>query len=363
MYYLFPHTSPLHWHYFVSVGMGEPLANYRNVMAAVNRITKDLGIGARKITISTVGIVPNIRKLYKDPDVPQVRLAVSLHCASDEERSALLPANQRYGGLGELMQTLREYIDTTGRRITLEWALIEGENDTPETARKLGQLIRSHRLRRDMIHVNVIPLNPTGGFQGSPSGRSRVNEFIQILEKDFGISTTPRMRRGIDIDAGCGQLKSKIDKKEAAEQAAVRDLKSFVDEIKPPVVGVYGDEPPEVKKELVDFEVDAAAVDFESDDYEDPEFENEVEQQEAARLIALVEDSFPTPVRTTSITDTDAIREAKRRRKKLLKDLKAIRNLRYMEESGKELNDEQRAKVTREEEFMAELESVQHNLQ
>ena len=369
MYNHFPphHTfTPLtHCHLpSVSVGMGEPLANYHNVMAAVKRITKDLGIGARKITISTVGIVPNIRKLYKDPDMPQVRLAVSLHCASDTERSALLPANQRYGGLGTLMQTLREYIDTTGRRITFEWALIEGQNDTCETARKLGQLIRVHRLRRDMVHINVIPLNPTGGFQGNPSGRSRVNEFIQILEKDFGISTTPRMRRGIDIDAGCGQLKSKIEKKEAVEQAVVRDLKSFLDETKAPaMVGVYEEERPVVKKELVDFEVDAAAVDFESEDYEDPEFESEVERQEAARLIALVEDSFPTlPVKMTSITNTDAIREAKRRRKQLLKDLKAIRNLRYMEESGKELNDEQRAKVTREEELMAELESVQHNL-
>jgi hypothetical protein len=172
------------------------------------------------------------------------------------------------------------------------------------------------------------------------------------------------MRRGIDIDAGCGQLKSKIEKKEAAEQAVVRDLKSFLDETKAPaMVGVYEEERPVVKKELVDFEVDAAAVDFESEDYEDPEFESEVERQEAARLIALVEDSFPTlPVKMTSITDTDAIREAKRRRKQLLKDLKAIRNLRYMEESGKELNDEQRAKVTRDEELLAELESVQHNL-
>jgi 23S rRNA (adenine2503-C2)-methyltransferase len=90
--------------------MGEPLANYRNVMDAINRITKDLGIGARKITISTVGVVPNIRKLYQQDveTMPQVRLAVSLHCASDEERSALLPANQRYGGFGELMSTLKE---------------------------------------------------------------------------------------------------------------------------------------------------------------------------------------------------------------------------------------------------------------
>ena len=367
----------------VFMGMGEPLANYRNVVTAVNRITHDLGIGARKITISTVGIVPNIRKLIADPDMPQIRLAVSLHCASDEERTALIPANARYGGLGELMSALKEYIDTTGRRITLEWALIEGQNDTPETARKLGQLIRSYRLRRDMVHINVIPLNPTGGFQGSPSGKSRVNEFIQILEKDYGISTTPRVRRGIDIDAGCGQLTSKIDKKEQQDnsdesEVVVKDLHAFLEEAQPPTVGVYEDEYPDeesllrveekessLEKELVEFELDDAAVDFESDDYEDPEFDNDMDKQEAARLIALVQGSFPAPEapKTTSIIDTDAIQEAKRRRKKLLKNLKAIRKLREMEATGRELNDEQRAKVAREAEWNAELESVQHNLQ
>jgi hypothetical protein len=338
-------------------------------MDAVSRITKDLGIGARKITISTVGVVPNIRKLYQQQQdgvemMPQVRLAVSLHCASDEERSALLPANQRYGGLGELMSTLKEYIDTTGRRITLEWALIEKQNDTPETARKLGQLIHSHKLRRDMVHINVIPLNPTGGFAGSPSGRSRVNEFIQILEQEFGISTTPRVRRGIDINAGCGQLKSKIQKKEEEKQEVVESsLKSFLDVTKPPMIGVYQDEQPKMTKEVVEFEVDKDAVDFDSDDFEDPEFENELQHQEAARLISLVENSFPTPTKTTSITDADAIHESKRRRKKLLKNLKAIQNLLNLEKSGRVLDDEQRLKVSRLEEFKQELESVQHNLQ
>jgi hypothetical protein len=357
--------------------MGEPLANYRNVMGAVNRITKDLGIGARKITISTVGVVPNIRKLYQqnvlEMPPPQVRLAVSLHCASDEERSALLPANERYGGLGALMSTLKEYIDTTGRRITLEWALMDGQNDTPETARKLGQLIRFHKLRRDMVHINVIPLNPTGGFAGSPSGRSRVNDFIQILQHEFGISTTPRVRRGIDINAGCGQLTSTIQKKEQQQQeqqVVERDLKSFLNESsKSPMIGVYqDDEQPEMMtKEIVEFQVDTDAVDFDSDDYEDPEFENELEHEEAARLISLVEHSFPSSTKqtttTTSITDTDAIRESKRRRKKLLKNLKAIENLENLEKSGRVLNDEQLLKVSQQEEFRQELESVQHNLQ
>ena len=358
----------------VFMGMGEPLANYRNVKEAVNRITKDLGVGARKITISTVGVVPNIRKLMHDPEMPQVRLAVSLHCASEEERTALLPANARYGGLSELMTTLKEYIDTTGRRITLEWALIEGQNDTPQTARRLGQLIRTYQLRRDMVHINVIPLNPTGGFQGSPSGRTQVNEFVNILEKEFGISTTPRVRRGIDIKAGCGQLKSTIEKKEEAKRndGTDMDLKTFMDEAKPQMlVGVYESNEKDTEaestpssKRIVEFAVDEKAVDFECDDYDDPEFDDEMEQQEAARLISLVQKSFPAPSgKTTSIVDDDAVREAKRRRKRLLKDLKAIRKLRELQEGGSVLNEEQLTKVAREEEWKAELESVQHNLQ
>lgn len=181
----------------VMMGMGEPLANYKNVMEAIKRMNTDLGIGARKITVSTVGVVPNIRKLM-DEDL-QVRLAVSLHCSSDEERSQLLPANKRYGGLDELMNTIREYIDTTNRRVTLEWALIENENDTPEVARQLGQLLKRFGIRRDMTHINLIPLNPTGGYEGSPSGRKNVNEFVNVLDKEFGIKATPRVRRGIDI--------------------------------------------------------------------------------------------------------------------------------------------------------------------
>jgi 23S rRNA (adenine2503-C2)-methyltransferase len=376
----------------VMMGLGEPLANYRNVKEAVNRITKELGIGARRITISTVGVVPNIRKLIYDTDMPQVKLAVSLHCASDEERTALLPANARYGGLTELMSVIKEYIDTTGRRMTFEWALIEGQNDTPQTARRLGQLIRAHSLRRDMVHINVIPLNPTGDFQGSPSGRLRVNEFMEILEKEFGISTTPRVRRGIDIDAGCGQLKTTIEKKEQRD-AVDKELHDFLEDSKAPIVGVYEHEDDnganEDKsqqqvvssssnvKQIIEFAVDEAAVDFESDEYEDPEFENDFEKEEAARLIRLVQTSYSSSApdatisspgatkttTTTSIVNDEAIRQAKRRRKKLLKNLKAIGKLKEMQEGGKALSQEQLAKVAREDEWKAELESVQHNLQ
>jgi hypothetical protein len=279
------------------------------------------------------------------------------------------------------MTTLQEYIETTGRRLTLEWALIEGENDNPETAHKLGKLItRDYQMRRDMVHINVIPLNPTGGYAGSPSGRTRVNRFIEILEKEYGISTTPRVRRGIDIDAGCGQLKSKIQKKEQQELSADKaELRSFIESSSPPLVGVYEDDSQDdhdddetPTNELVDFSIDESAVDFEDEDWEDPEFDSELEHQEAARLISLVQNTvvpmslLDTPdqkSKTTSITDDDAVQKAKRRRKKLLKNIKAIRKLREREESGLPLNDEQLAKIACEAEWNAELESLEHNLQ
>jgi 23S rRNA (adenine2503-C2)-methyltransferase len=388
----------------VFMGMGEPLANYRNVRTAVNRITKELGIGARKITISTVGVVPNIRKLTDDDDMPPVRLAVSLHNAKDDARTALMPANGRYGGLDELMGSLKNYIDTTGRRVTLEWALIEGQNDTPQVAAELGQLIKRFGLRKDMVHVNVIPLNPTGGFAGSPSGRKRVDAFINTLVTHYGIACTPRMRRGIDIDAGCGQLKAKLLRKEKQEEASAADvvvdrqLDSFIEQQSPvsTMVGVYQDEDDEddncddydelttditvgkvVSGQHAEFIIADDAVDFESDDYEDPEFETDWEKEEAARLIAVVHASLniapnileiampldePTATTTTKISDEEAIKEAKRRRKKLLKNIKAIGKLRDMEVAGTEMNGEQLEKMARYQDWMDELESVEHNL-
>ena len=270
----------------VFMGEGEPLANFRNVMEAVPRIQQLAGIGARKITISTVGVVPNIRKLMASPI--QVRLAVSLHCASDEERSALLPANRRYGGLNELMTTLYDYIETTGRRLTLEWALIEGENDTPEMAKKLGNLLRKYKLRRDMVHVNVIPLNPTGGYAGSASGRQRVNEFMRILNEDFGVACTPRVRRGIDIDAGCGQLKSKALFEE--EQKAKKIKEEEEEPIVINEVSISTQEDVSAKEEPFSF--DFATVDLDSDDvqYNDDEeiIDETFDADEASRLLALV---------------------------------------------------------------------------
>ncbi|MFO7664278.1 MAG: 23S rRNA (adenine(2503)-C(2))-methyltransferase RlmN [Chloroflexota bacterium] len=186
----------------VMMGMGEPLHNYDHTLAAVDRLTDADGfnIGARKITISTVGLVPAIRR-YAD-ERRQTPLAISLHAATDEERSRLIPVNHRWP-IGELMDACRYYIDQTGRRMTFEWALIAGENDTEEQAHRLGNLLRGM-----LCHVNLIPLNPTAGFGGRPSSPEQVERFQRVLES-YGVSSTVRVRRGIDIQAGCGQLRDR----------------------------------------------------------------------------------------------------------------------------------------------------------
>lgn len=405
----------------VFMGMGEPLANYRNVVDAVNRINSELGIGARKITVSTVGVVPSIKKLYSEStEMPQVRLAVSLHCANDEERTKLLPANARYGGLSELMTTLKDYIDTTGRRITLEWALIAHQNDGLDTARQLGNLVRKHKLRSDMVHVNVIPLNPTEGFEGAkPSNPKRVNAFCDCLKNEFGITATPRVRRGIDIDAGCGQLKAKVQKreeqkkrKELEAQLKLQEeasLSSFLPEQPqpPPIIGVYDDEDDEdeailepeesvqselqqeQEQQIVEFTLANDALDFEFDDFEDPEYEQDSDDMaEALRLVSLVEQgAFASPLAkqatekaakantepdldkpvkgpTTSIVDEDAVRKAKKKRKKLLRNLKQIKKLKEMHSSGEisSLSREQLDKIAKEDQWRNEVEDLEHNL-
>lgn len=185
----------------VLMGMGEPFHNYDAVLEAIKRMMDELGIGARHITVSTVGLVPQIRR-FADEGL-QVTLAVSLHKASDEERTALMPVNKKWD-LAELISVCRYYVEKTGRRITFEWAAIAGENDTPEEAHKLGKLLRGLN-----CHVNIIPLNPTGGYAGIPADSRAIDQFIEILGT-YGVSGTVRVRRGIDIDAGCGQLKSKV---------------------------------------------------------------------------------------------------------------------------------------------------------
>ncbi len=186
----------------VMMGMGEPLHNYDNTLAAVDRLTDPAGfnLGARKITISTVGLIPAIRR-YAD-EQRQTPLAVSLHAATDEERGRLLPVNRRWP-LADLMEACRYYIEKTGRRMTFEWALIAGENDTEEQAHRLGELLRGM-----LGHVNLIPLNPTAGYGGKPSSPERVARFQEILS-EYGVTSTVRVRRGIDIQAGCGQLRDR----------------------------------------------------------------------------------------------------------------------------------------------------------
>lgn len=194
----------------VLMGMGEPLHNYDNTLAAIDRITAEdgLNLGARKITISTVGLVPAIRR-YAD-EQRQSPIAVSLHAATDEERDSLIPVNRRWP-IDELIEAIRYYIDQTGRRVTVEWALIAGENDTVEQARKLGQLLEGL-----LVHVNLIPLNPTEGYGGRPSSRQAVDAFRRELQR-HGVSSTVRVRRGIDIQAGCGQLRDRIIQQRAQQ--------------------------------------------------------------------------------------------------------------------------------------------------
>jgi 23S rRNA (adenine2503-C2)-methyltransferase len=169
------------------MGMGEPLANYDNVMTAVRRLNDELGIGARHITISTVGLVPRIRRLA-DEDI-QVGLAISLHQTDEKKRSELMPVNNRYP-VADLLDACRYYIQKTNRRISFEWALIRDDTDTSETAHSLGQLLTGM-----LCHVNLIPLNPTKGFSGKPSSRQAVENFVSILDS-YGITATPRTRRG-----------------------------------------------------------------------------------------------------------------------------------------------------------------------
>ena len=185
----------------VLMGMGEPFHNYAASVAAVRRLMSDLGIGARHITVSTVGLAPQIRQ-FADEGL-QVKLAISLHAATDVEREALLPVNRRWP-LRELLAACAYYIERTDRRISFEWTAIHGQNDTLEQAHALGKLLRGM-----LCHVNIIPLNPTGGYPYGPAAADRIQQFIAVLA-GYGVSATVRVRRGIDIDAGCGQLKAAV---------------------------------------------------------------------------------------------------------------------------------------------------------
>jgi len=184
----------------VLMGMGEPLANYAATLQAIETLADPRGynLGARHFTLSTVGLVPGIRRLTGEA-LP-INLAVSLHAADDGLRDRLVPINRRYP-VAELMDAVRDYAAKTKRRVSIEYALIDGVNDAPEQAQQLARLLEGL-----LCHVNLIPLNPTPGSPWQPSPREKVDAFQAVLES-AGVPTTVRLRRGIDIEAGCGQLR------------------------------------------------------------------------------------------------------------------------------------------------------------
>lgn len=183
----------------VVMGMGEPFHNYDATLDAMDRLNDPRGFnfGARRITISTVGLVPMIER-FTDERRPY-NLAISLHAANDKLRESMLPVNKRYP-LNDLMAACRRYVNRSGRRITFEWALVDGVNDSLDDAQELADLVRGM-----ICHVNLIPLNPTRGYEGEPTESDQARAFREVLE-ERGLSATVRVRRGIDIQAGCGQL-------------------------------------------------------------------------------------------------------------------------------------------------------------
>ena len=184
----------------VLMGMGEPLHNYEAVMHAIDILRDEAGLalGAERITLSTVGVVPGILRLAQERR--PLHLAVSLHAATQAGRAALVPVATKWP-LDELMAACRTYSETTGRRIFYEWTLIAGKNDSSEDARAVGRLLRGLPAQ-----VNLIPLNPTAGYGGTPTHSAAAKNFQRILAEEFKLPSTVRQRRGIDIAAGCGQL-------------------------------------------------------------------------------------------------------------------------------------------------------------
>jgi 23S rRNA (adenine2503-C2)-methyltransferase len=187
----------------VFMGMGEPLSNYENLLQAIEIVNSAdmFALGARNMTLSTSGLIPQIRRLSKEN--LQIGLSISLHAADDNLRNRLVPVNKKYP-VRELMSACREYFDVTGRRISFEYALFTGINDSPVHAAALAQLLKGFN-----CHVNLIPSNNTANSLYHAPSADVVQSFKQELEKQ-GINATVRQSRGQDINAGCGQLRSRF---------------------------------------------------------------------------------------------------------------------------------------------------------
>jgi 23S rRNA (adenine2503-C2)-methyltransferase len=187
------------------MGMGEPLANYAPTLKfiAILNDSTGMGFGARRVTVSTAGIVPNIDRLAGEPY--QVNLAVSLHAPNDALRSALVPLNRRWP-VDELLAACHRYVDQTHRRVTFEYILIAGVNDAPESAAELAERLRGLR-----CHVNLIPCNPTPAGPFQPPSHAAIAAFATTL-RAAGIATTVRWSRGVTIAAACGQLRAEHER-------------------------------------------------------------------------------------------------------------------------------------------------------
>ncbi|MBQ3935182.1 MAG: 23S rRNA (adenine(2503)-C(2))-methyltransferase RlmN [Clostridia bacterium] len=191
--------------HLVLMGMGEPLDNYENVLRFLRLVNHERGlnIGMRHISLSTCGLVPQIDRLASEK--LGLTLSVSLHAATDEKRKEIMPVARRYS-LEELMAACDRYTEATGRRISYEYALIAGVNDTAEDAAAVGNL-----LKRRLAHLNLIPVNPIRERDFRQSGREAVDAFADAVRKGYGIEVTVRRKLGSDIDASCGQLRSRRD--------------------------------------------------------------------------------------------------------------------------------------------------------
>jgi 23S rRNA (adenine2503-C2)-methyltransferase len=186
----------------VFMGMGEPLANYGNTIESIRRMIELIGISARSITVSTVGFLPGMTKLIEEPW--PLNLALSLHSTIPSERSKLVPINNRYS-IDEVVASAQDYFETKGRRVSLEWTLIAGENDSDEEAVGLARVARQIH-----AHVNVIALNPTPLSADRPPSNDHIRRFLGILRRE-GANVTLRDTRGQDIDAACGQLRLRTE--------------------------------------------------------------------------------------------------------------------------------------------------------